>query len=441
MKILLLNLVVLIASTKASAQMILPTIANYESGRALCEQKYASIVAHEKGFYVSVPADYNNPAAGTTDVYAFFASAYNPTKDTVVYFNGGPGSPAHWGLLKEEIDLGLNILLIEQRGIGCSRPPSLKQYLNPKFYSSEFVARDAEVIRQFLKIDRWSVYGVSYGTVPAMIYASLFPKSSRALVLEGTVYAGDDDLTSNPHRRKLLQKLLNSLPKNILARLDMMTTVYHMPDIWFSDLTRGFLTSNDGLETLRASLLTLGDDDSFNSLLKQVHDMYEPITYVPHVLFTSNDVVYYMIGCQELGFSSPGAVTADSFVGGLLIAKAPHSEVLKNCNLLQVSGTQKYVSSHYPVTVPVTYFQGSDDGAVSPAEAFQQYKNVPQGPKQLMILVKGGHLPNLENLRAEVPLQKEIFLQAVRGLAITPELLQRAKSVQKLKWTYTSKNF
>ena len=424
----------------AAAAVEIPTPATYESGHFLCEQKYANLVAQEKGFYVTVPNDYKNPASGTTEVYAFAQGNFNPSQESMIYFSGGPGIPAHWGLFPSELDTGFNVIIMEQRGVGCSRPASFEQYLNPGFYSAEAVARDAEAIRKFLKIKIWSVYGISYGTAPATIYASLFPQATRALVLEGTIASGQNVVWEAPHRRKILQKMLNSLHAKIRERMEQVVGVYLQPDIWFSRLTREMLMENDGLAKLKSKLLALEDPKNFEELIKKVKDMFAPLTYTPHVLFLMNDVPYYMNLCREFSYTNEALVVYDVLIGAQLVPSIDR-ESIDDCKSLKAAPTKIFEATDYPVTAPVTYFQGSDDSATAATEAILHYKTVSKGPRQLLILVRGGHSPNLTYIRNQVAGQKEMFFQALRGQAITPEMVERARQNQSLRWTYTSKNF
>ncbi|RYZ70094.1 MAG: alpha/beta fold hydrolase, partial [Proteobacteria bacterium] len=219
-------------ASAAPAALALPTTATYESGRFLCEQKYSSIVAQEKGFYVTVPKDYKNPLKGTTEIYAFVQGGFDASRESLIYFSGGPGIPAHWGLFQYDLKTDFNVIILEQRGVGCSRPQSVSEYLDPAYYGAEAVARDAEEVRKHLKIRQWSVYGLSYGTVPATIYASLFSGVTRALVLEGSIASGHTEVWEAPHRRKLLQKMLDSLPAEVRDRLSQIVSIHHQPNTW-----------------------------------------------------------------------------------------------------------------------------------------------------------------------------------------------------------------
>ncbi|RYZ84737.1 MAG: alpha/beta fold hydrolase [Proteobacteria bacterium] len=312
--------------------------------------------------------------------------------------------------------------------------------MDPSFYSSEFVARDAEVIRQQLNISELSVYGVSYGTIPATIYASLFPKATRALVLEGVVNTAQESIISGDHRRRLLQRMIDKLPSDVVALMSSVTATYGLSDEWFSVISRNLLTSDDGLANLDSKMRKLTDPTAFSELLTEIKSAFTPITFVPHPVFTANEVAYFMISCQELGLAEANATTADSFASGKLSPKLD-SVSKAACDLLGVRTSKLYDPTKYPVTVPVTYFQGSTDSATSAAGAIHHYKTVPKSAKQLLIRVNGGHPPNNSAIRSKDLAQAQIFTRALLGQQVPMSLVEEARKSQKVWWSYTSKNF
>lgn len=423
-----------LASQGLYAQLQIPDASSYESGHKLCQVTNKEILQREVGTYIPVPVDYKDPSKGLTDIYAHFYGTYNPQWPTLIYFNGGPGQPSHWGLFHAAVQF--NMLLMDQRGIGCSRPTKLEQYLDPSFYSSENVARDAEQVRKFLKIDKLTVYGISYGTVPATIFAHLFPDSTRALILEGTVFSGDKRLWEAPHRRKILQKMIDTLPVEIRNRMDAVTREPGIPVTWFSDMARNDLMSNGGLEKLKRALLTLSDEASYQHLLQQLRQSYAPITYVPHPLFIMNDIPYAMISCQEMEMGHSEIVLADALQEGARLVPVIDLEAQRRCQALPAHETRTYQALQYPFKVPVTYFQGGDDSATAAPEAIYHYKQVPRGFKQLLIMKKGGHNPNLELMDMQ-PEQVEIFGKAFYGQRIPPELISKFNQASDLSWVTT----
>jgi pimeloyl-ACP methyl ester carboxylesterase len=56
-----------------------------------------------------------------------------------------------------------------------------------RFYTTRDAAADLEALRQALGIDKLNLYGVSYGTRLAQVYATLYPNHVRSIVLDGVV--------------------------------------------------------------------------------------------------------------------------------------------------------------------------------------------------------------------------------------------------------------
>lgn len=420
----------------AAQALSIPTVETFEGGRKMCETSYQDIIEREKGFFVSVPVDYAKPALGTTDIYAYFSGGYNPKKETVIYFTGGPGQPAHWPLFSREMPF--NFLVMEQRGIGCSRPATLQQYLNPAFYSSENVARDAEQIRKHLKISRWSVYGISYGTVPATIYGSLFPTVTRAVVLEGVVFAGDLALWEGPHRRKILQKVIDSLPVFVVDRLEKISSEFGVSNLWFSVIARGQLMYYRGTEQLRDKFLALSDDTQYENLVKELQALFAVTPSEGHPLFLPNEIPYYMISCQEFNMTSDKLSMSDVLVNRKLVPSLDKNSPAI-CRQLKAQSTRSYFATNYPLQVPVTYFQGSTDSATPAPNAIAHFKEVAKKSAQLMILVEGGHNPNLQLLLEEEASQASFFSAAILGQKISADKVKKSNSESEYFWAFTAR--
>jgi proline iminopeptidase len=97
-----------------------------------------------------------------------------------LFLHGGPGggiSPKHRRLF----DPGqYRIILFDQRGSGQSTPhASLEQNT-----TWDLVA-DMEILRQQLNIERWLVFGGSWGSTLALAYAETHPERVTALILRG----------------------------------------------------------------------------------------------------------------------------------------------------------------------------------------------------------------------------------------------------------------
>jgi proline iminopeptidase len=104
----------------------------------------------------------------------------NPSGVPVVFLHGGPGagaSPVHRRFFDPSF---YRAVIFDQRGAGRSKPlGELRDNTTPH------LIEDIERLRRQLKIDRWIVFGGSWGSTLALAYAEAHPSAVRALVLRG----------------------------------------------------------------------------------------------------------------------------------------------------------------------------------------------------------------------------------------------------------------
>lgn len=98
----------------------------------------------------------------------------------IVFIHGGPGAgcePWHRRFFDPEI---YRIVLFDQRGSGKSTPhASLDNNTTPA------LVRDMETIRTQLGIDKWVVFGGSWGSTLGLVYAQTHPDRVLGLILRG----------------------------------------------------------------------------------------------------------------------------------------------------------------------------------------------------------------------------------------------------------------
>jgi len=114
----------------------------------------------------------------------YFEQCGNPEGLPVVFLHGGPGSgssPQHRRLFDPT---QYRIVLFDQRGCGRSTPLGSLD-ANDTWH----LVDDLERIRQHLDIDRWLLFGGSWGATLALAYAQKHPDRALALVLRG-VFSG-----------------------------------------------------------------------------------------------------------------------------------------------------------------------------------------------------------------------------------------------------------
>ncbi|OGA26477.1 MAG: prolyl aminopeptidase [Betaproteobacteria bacterium RIFCSPLOWO2_02_FULL_65_24] len=104
----------------------------------------------------------------------------NPRGIPAVFLHGGPGAgsaPGHRRFFNPET---YRIVVYDQRGAGRSIPlGELRDNTTPH------LVEDLETLRRHLKIDRWLVFGGSWGSTLALAYAETHPERCLGLVLRG----------------------------------------------------------------------------------------------------------------------------------------------------------------------------------------------------------------------------------------------------------------
>jgi proline iminopeptidase len=110
----------------------------------------------------------------------YFEESGNPAGKPVVFLHGGPGfgtEPSHRRFFDPA---AYRIVLFDQRGCGKSTPhASLVENT-----TWDLVA-DMERLREHLGIERWQVFGGSWGSTLALAYAETHPERVTELVLRG----------------------------------------------------------------------------------------------------------------------------------------------------------------------------------------------------------------------------------------------------------------
>ncbi|NHH99169.1 prolyl aminopeptidase [Oceanimonas sp. MB9] len=113
----------------------------------------------------------------------------NPLGIPVVLVHGGPGagiSPEHRRFFDPEC---YRIILFDQRGTGQSTP-----HAELTDNSTQALIADMEHIRTTLGIDRWLVFGGSWGSTLALCYAIAHSERVLGLVLRGLFLGRQQDL-------------------------------------------------------------------------------------------------------------------------------------------------------------------------------------------------------------------------------------------------------
>ncbi|OMQ08258.1 alpha/beta fold hydrolase [[Flexibacter] sp. ATCC 35103] len=179
--------------------------------------------------YLKVPENWEKPEGRTIKIAvavlkSFSKNISNP--NPVIYIEGGPGaggteSIGNW--VKHPLRENSDIVFVDVRGTGNSLPKFcpelgekfleilaknqsstldeqqktiaamscrqdlLNQNIDLSTYNSTSIAKDLNALKIALKYTSWNVYGLSYGTYTAQVYASLFPQDIKSLILDSSI--------------------------------------------------------------------------------------------------------------------------------------------------------------------------------------------------------------------------------------------------------------
>ncbi|MGB5438557.1 MAG: prolyl aminopeptidase [Gammaproteobacteria bacterium] len=107
----------------------------------------------------------------------------------VVFLHGGPGAGCeryHRQFFDPDV---YRIVLFDQRGSGRSTP-----HAELEGNTTQQLVADIEIVRTTLGIDRWVVFGGSWGSTLGLVYAETHPQRVLALVLRGIFLCRSRDI-------------------------------------------------------------------------------------------------------------------------------------------------------------------------------------------------------------------------------------------------------
>ena len=110
----------------------------------------------------------------------YFEESGNPRGKPAVFLHGGPGGGTDEKMRGFFDPKSYRIVLFDQRGCGKSRP-----HASLEDNTTWHLVEDIEKLRKQLRIDRWLVFGGSWGSTLALAYAETHPQRVTELVLRG----------------------------------------------------------------------------------------------------------------------------------------------------------------------------------------------------------------------------------------------------------------
>ncbi|MFC8046655.1 prolyl aminopeptidase [Nocardia sp. NPDC057353] len=150
----------------------------------------------------------------------------NPDGRAALVVHGGPGSGSSPGPRKTFDPSIFRIVQFDQRGCGRSTPSAADPTTDMAHNTTEHLIADMERLREHLGIERWLLFGGSWGSTLVLAYAERFPERVTGIVLVGVTTT----------RRRELDWLYRGLGRLLPAEWERFRAV--VPDT--DDLVDGY---------------------------------------------------------------------------------------------------------------------------------------------------------------------------------------------------------
>ena len=119
----------------------------------------------------------------------YWEQSGNPKGVPVVFLHGGPGagaSPMHRRFFDPA---HYRIVIFDQRGAGRSKP-----YADVQDNTTAHLVEDIEQLRTHLSIDKWIIFGGSWGVTLALSYGTAYPARCLGFILRGVFLGTNTEL-------------------------------------------------------------------------------------------------------------------------------------------------------------------------------------------------------------------------------------------------------
>ncbi|GGU22785.1 prolyl aminopeptidase [Lentzea flava] len=117
----------------------------------------------------------------------------NPDGKPAVFLHGGPGAPAN-GARRALDTEKFRLVIFHQRGCGKSTPHASDPAADMSVNTTDHLIADMEKLREHLGIEKWLVFGGSWGTTLGVAYAQRHPQRVSEMVLVAVTLASAREL-------------------------------------------------------------------------------------------------------------------------------------------------------------------------------------------------------------------------------------------------------
>lgn len=326
-------------------------------------------------------------AAKPSFIYRYsLGSEIRPNDPVVIFIPGGPGQTSMD--MSIAIPSEFQLVRIDPRGVGCNEVSDLSD----EDFNSEVLARDVLAVVRDLKLKKYIIHGISYGTIVATMAASLAESEGTpppsAVVLEGVIgraFQPGEYIQAYFDRWAQIKTSVSPEVLDLFKR---------------TPLPFG-LSSQEWAAWISSNLIFGILPDGENYLLSELANL--EVQHIEQQKFFRNRVVravvapseaktrlYRQIACREMVPDVRDVKYDFDFIGGNLTATDKNL-----CSGLTLD--RGFDAKKYPVKSPLYYFSGDLDPVTPPAQARYHFDSQ-TGPRTLLTVHQGGHQPLSVNM-------------------------------------------
>jgi proline iminopeptidase len=119
------------------------------------------------------------------DNRVYWEASGNPDGKPALVVHGGPGSGSGVGFRRNFDPERYRIIQFDQRGCGLSTPNAVDPATDMSVNTTHHLIEDMERLRAHLDVERWLLFGGSWGSTLILAYAERYPAQVSEIVLLG----------------------------------------------------------------------------------------------------------------------------------------------------------------------------------------------------------------------------------------------------------------
>lgn len=222
----------------------------------------------------------------------------NPKGVPVVVVHGGPGAGSSNGTRRFFDPDYYRIIQFDQRGSGKSTP-----YAEIKDNTTPHLIADMEALRQHLQVDKWYLFGGSWGSTLSLAYAEAYPERCLGLILRGIFLCRRSEFdwllygmqSIFPAENRKLREYISEAERGDLLKAYYQRLIHPDPEIhipaakiwsWYEGVTATLLPNPAVVKTFDEIALSIARIEAHyfvNDIFLPENDLLNKIDRIRHI--------------------------------------------------------------------------------------------------------------------------------------------------------------